>query len=72
MGFIPLPLAVLVRAASPLLSGHPSAGKRVRRAPAAVFVYLFLLFPQLIRVVMTSVKVQGALSYTCVFLCYLG
>ncbi|KAF0040022.1 hypothetical protein F2P81_008257 [Scophthalmus maximus] len=37
MGFIPLPLAVL-----------------------------------LIRVVMTSVKVQGALSYTCVFLCYLG
>ncbi|XP_037317357.2 transmembrane anterior posterior transformation protein 1 homolog isoform X1 [Pungitius pungitius] len=37
MGFIPLPLAVL-----------------------------------LIRVVMSSVKVQGALSYTCVFLCYLG
>uniref|UniRef100_A0A3P8UX56 Transmembrane anterior posterior transformation 1 n=1 Tax=Cynoglossus semilaevis TaxID=244447 RepID=A0A3P8UX56_CYNSE len=37
MGFIPLPLAVL-----------------------------------LIRVVMTSVKVQGALSYTCVFLFYLG
>uniref|UniRef100_A0A8C3G0J3 Transmembrane anterior posterior transformation 1 n=1 Tax=Cyclopterus lumpus TaxID=8103 RepID=A0A8C3G0J3_CYCLU len=26
----------------------------------------------LIRVVMSSVKVQGALSYTCVFLCYLG
>uniref|UniRef100_A0A665U7T1 Transmembrane anterior posterior transformation 1a n=1 Tax=Echeneis naucrates TaxID=173247 RepID=A0A665U7T1_ECHNA len=37
MGFIPLPLAVL-----------------------------------LIRVVMSSVKVQGALSYTCVFLFYLG
>ncbi|XP_062332109.1 transmembrane anterior posterior transformation protein 1 homolog isoform X2 [Osmerus eperlanus] len=37
MGFIPLPLAVL-----------------------------------LIRVVMTSVKVQGALSYVCVFLFYLG
>ncbi|XP_067374076.1 transmembrane anterior posterior transformation protein 1 homolog isoform X1 [Channa argus] len=37
MGFIPLPLAVL-----------------------------------LIRVVMSSLKVQGALSYTCVFLCYLG
>ncbi|KAL3044503.1 hypothetical protein OYC64_012906 [Pagothenia borchgrevinki] len=37
MGFIPLPLAVL-----------------------------------LIRVVMSSVKVQGALSYTCVFLGYLG
>ncbi|XP_063733142.1 transmembrane anterior posterior transformation protein 1 homolog isoform X2 [Eleginops maclovinus] len=37
MGFIPLPLAVL-----------------------------------LIRVVMSSVKVQGALSYSCVFLCYLG
>ncbi|KAA8588623.1 transmembrane anterior posterior transformation protein 1 homolog isoform X1 [Etheostoma spectabile] len=37
MGFIPLPLAVL-----------------------------------LIRVVMSSIKVQGALSYTCVFLFYLG
>uniref|UniRef100_A0A673A3A1 Transmembrane anterior posterior transformation 1a n=1 Tax=Sphaeramia orbicularis TaxID=375764 RepID=A0A673A3A1_9TELE len=28
--------------------------------------------PPLIRVVMSSVKVQGALSYTCVFLFYLG
>ncbi|CAL8304297.1 unnamed protein product [Arctogadus glacialis] len=37
MGFIPLPLAVL-----------------------------------LIRVVMSSLKVQGALAYCCVFLCYLG
>ncbi|KAJ3587525.1 hypothetical protein NHX12_011122 [Muraenolepis orangiensis] len=37
MGFIPLPLAVL-----------------------------------LIRVVMSSLKVQGALAYSCVFLCYLG
>lgn len=40
-------------------------------------IYLILIkhsfsFLQLIRVLMNSVKVQGALSYSCVFLFYLG
>ncbi|GAB1289629.1 Transmembrane anterior posterior transformation protein 1 [Apodemus speciosus] len=78
MGFIPLPLAVLVGIGLWVLE---RGGGRITDAVSrelktdvldAISPVLGIDTEQLIRVVTSSIKVQGILSYTCVILFYFG